>query len=78
VSARREAEEALTDADADGRSHWHQAYALTGIGWALLHLADAIRESREPKTLSGLCVCSAYAEPHPPEFRCPVPDGGAS
>jgi hypothetical protein len=48
VSARENAEEALLDSDAAGLPQWQQAYATVGIGWALLDVADAIREGREP------------------------------
>jgi hypothetical protein len=66
VSARQQAEDWLDSAAEHDSPELAKAAALVGNGWALLDLADAIREGREP-TYSQVefTMFDDEAEPHP-------------
>lgn len=51
--ARERAEEKLTEALNVGGYGHAQATAITGVGWAVLDLADALRETRRPVDMAA-------------------------
>jgi hypothetical protein len=66
VSARQQAEDWLDSAAEHKNPELAKAAALVGNGWALLDLADAIREGREPTYSQVEFTTDAdEAEPHP-------------